>query len=238
MKTPVFLLAGLLAVAASADEVYLKSGGQLSGRIVSRTATEIAVDVGAGRITVPTSTVVRVEEGRSALDDFDDRAAKLAPGDVAGWLALGDWASARALGTQARQAYERALAAAPDSARANEALGRVHVGGRWLSEDEGYQAKGYVKFEGEWITPAEHSAILQERAADGERERARQAADARVAEAEARAQEAEARAKEAEAQQATEGIPLWGGWGAGPVLWPTQPVVPPLSRNISRPVMR
>jgi hypothetical protein len=238
MRASLFLLAGLLAVAASADEVHLKSGGQLSGRIVSRTAAAIEIDVGAGRITVPTSTVVRVEEGRSALHEYEDRAAKLAPGDVNGWLALGDWASARALGTQARQAYERALAAGPDSARANEALGRVQVNGRWVSEDEGYQAKGYVKFEGEWITPAEHSAILQERAADGERERARQAADARVAEAEARAREAEQRAKEAEANAQPEGIPLWYGWGAGPVLWPTQPVVPPLSRSISRPVTR
>jgi hypothetical protein len=232
MRASVFLVAGLWAASASADEVYLKSGGQLSGRVVTRTATELTVDVGAGRITVPTSAVVRVEEGRSALDEYDDRAAKLAPEDVGGWLALGDWASARALGTQAQQAYGRALAAAPDNARANEALGRVQVGGRWLSEDEGYQAKGYVKFEGDWISPAEHAAILRERAAEGERDRARQEADARVADAEARAQAAEQKAKEAAAQQPTEGIPLWYAWGGGPAAWPSGPsVVPPLSRS-------
>ena len=56
----------LLVQAVSADEVFLKSGGQLSGRIVSRTATTIEVDVGAGRIGVPVSSVVRIEEGRSA----------------------------------------------------------------------------------------------------------------------------------------------------------------------------
>jgi hypothetical protein len=232
MRTSILLLAAMLPAGASADEIYLKSGGQLSGRIVSRTATEVAVDVGAGRITVPVSSVVRIEEGRSALHEYEERAAALGAADVGAWLALGDWASARGLGTQARQAYERALAAAPDNAHANEGLGRVQVGGRWVSEDEGYQARGYVKFEGDWITPSEHEAILRERAADGARARERQEADARVRQAEERAQQAEERAKEAEAQQQSEGIPLWYAWGPGPVVWPSGPTaVPRLSRT-------
>ena len=53
-------------------------------------------------------------------------------------------------------------------------------------------------------------------------------------EAEARAEEAEARARQAEAEaaaaeQAREGLPLWYGWGAGPVAWPTGPIVVPRS---------
>ena len=40
-------------------------------------------------------------------------------------------------------------------------------------------------------------------------------AEARAAEAEAKAKEAEEEAREA--QQASEGIPLWYGWGPGPV---------------------
>ena len=102
--------------------------------------------------------------------------------------------------------------------------------GRWVSEDESYRARGYVKFEGEWMTPAEHEAILRERAAEDARERERREADTRVREAEARAAEAEARAREAEAQakrrrrRATD-VPLWYGWGAGPVYWPTGPIV-------------
>ena len=97
--------------------------------------------------------------------------------------------------------------------------------GRWVSEDESYRARGYVQYEGEWITPAEHEAILRERAAEDARDRERREAESRVREAEARAEEAEARAREAEAQQASEGIPLWYGWGAGPAYWPTGPIV-------------
>jgi hypothetical protein len=245
MRTLIFLLATvLLPGATSADEVFLKGGGQLSGRIVSRTASTIEVDVGAGRIGVPTSSVLRIEEGRSPLQDYEERAGKLAAGDVEGWVALAGWADGRGLGTQAREAYHRALAASPLDPRANEALGNVLVDGRWVSEDDSYRARGYVQYEGEWITPAEHEAILRERAAEDAREQERRQADSRVREAEARAQEAEARARQAEAQaaeaqQTSEGLPLWYGWGSGPVDWPAGPIVShpiaPPSRPVGRP---
>ena len=226
------LAAVLLAGAATADEVFLKGGGRLSGRIVSRSETKVEVDVGAGRIAVPASSVLRIEEGRSALQEYEERAGKLAAGDTDGWVALGQWADARGLGTQAREAYHRALAASPLDPRANEALGNVLMNGRWVSEDESYRARGYVQYQGEWITPAEHDAIQREQAAEDARDRERRESESRAREAEARAAEAEARAKKAEeeareAQQASEGIPLWYGWGAGPVDWPVGPIVRP-----------
>jgi hypothetical protein len=226
------------AAALRADEVYLKGGGQLSGKIVSRTATTIEVDVGAGKIGVPASSVLRIEEGRSPLHEFEERAGKLAAGDADGWVALGDWARSRGLGTQAREAYHRALAASPLDPRANEALGNVLVDGRWVSEDESYRAKGYVQLEGEWMPPAEAEAIQRERATADEAERRSRDAEARAREAEARAGEAEARAREAEAQQASDGIPLWYAWGGGPVYWPSGPIVNPPNRPAapSRPV--
>jgi hypothetical protein len=240
-RVALFSLLALLPAAADADEVFLKSGGKLSGRIVSRSATTIEVDVGAGHVTVPASSVVRVEEGRSALQDYHDRASRLPADDVSGWLALGDWANGQGLSTQAREAYNRAKSASPNDPRANAALGNVQVDGRWLSEDESYRAKGFVKFEGDWITPAEHEAILRQRAAEDQQERARSQAAAQVREAEARAQEAEARAKEAEqkaqeSQEQMDGLPLWYGWGAGPVVWPTGPIVSRPVQPISRPV--
>jgi hypothetical protein len=239
MKALILLLvAAFLPGTASADEVFLKGGGQLSGRIVTRNATTVEVDVGAGRIGVPASSVLRIEEGRSPLQEYEERAGRLPAGDADGWVALAQWAESQGLGTQAREAYHRALAASPDDPRANEALGNVRMDGRWVSEDESYRARGYVHYEGEWITPAEHDALLRERAAEDARDRERLEAESRVREAEARADEAEARAREAEAQQESEGIPLWYGWGAGPAYWPTGPVVrPPVapSRPVARP---
>jgi hypothetical protein len=235
MKLPMLVLAAaLLSPATRADEIFLTSGGQLSGRIVSRTADQVEIDVGAGRIAVPASSVVRIEEGLSALQDYEERAGRIAPGDADGWVALGDWASRQGLGSQAREAYNRALAASPTDPRANEGLGNVHVDGRWVSEDDGYRAKGYVKFEGEWMTPNEHDAILRERAFEAEQDRQRQESDQRMRDAEQKAAEAEERAKKAEAdaaQASTDGLPLWYGWGAGPVVWPAGPIVSRPIRN-------
>ena len=120
--------------------------------------------MGAGKITVPADRVERIEERRSPLDDYYDRAGRLAATDAAGWLALGRWASDHALSTQAREAYTRVLATAPNDPEANRALGQVSVGGRWMTEEESYRARGYVELEGEWMTPAERDALLRERA--------------------------------------------------------------------------
>ena len=90
MRVPILLLvAACLPAVSAADEVFLKSGGQLSGRIVSRTATTVEIDVGAGRIAVPASSVVRIEEGRSTLQEYEERAGRIAAGDADGWVALG-----------------------------------------------------------------------------------------------------------------------------------------------------
>ena len=216
---------------ARSDEVFLKSGGKVSGRVVSRSATTIEVDVGAGRIAVPASSVARIEEGRSALQEYEERSGRIPAADADAWIALAEWASARGLSSQAREAFARALAAAPNDPRANAGVGNVQVGGQWVSEDEGYRAKGYVKFEGQWMTPAEQETIQRERAAEGVRSQQRLEGNRRAREAEARAEEAEARARKAEAEakeaQASQGIPLWYGWGVGPASWPSGPVVTP-----------
>ena len=165
---PILLLA-LLAGAPSApraDVVYLTSGGKLEGRIVEQTESSIEVDIGAGSLTFPMSSVERIEEGRSQLDDYDERVQGLADNDRDGWLELAQWASSVGLGTQSLRAYEHVLTLDPRNPEANRALGRVEVDGRWMTEDEAYRARGYVMFEGQWMTPAEQESILRAREAD------------------------------------------------------------------------
>jgi hypothetical protein len=220
----------LTAGTAFSDDVILKSGGRVSGRVVSRTATTIEVDVGAGRIAVPMSSVVRVEEGRSPLQEYEQRAGRTGPADANAWVDLGDWAMGQGLSSQAREAYNRALAVSPGDPRANAALGNVKMGDHWVSQEESYRAQGFVQYDGEWMTPAEQHAIQQQRAAAAEEDRRQLEAHQRANEAEARAQEAEARARKAEqeaqeAQESLDGLPLWYGWGAGPVTFPSGPVV-------------
>jgi hypothetical protein len=218
MKRTVLLLA-LLPTTLLADVVILKSGGRVSGRIVQRSATSVEVDVGAGTVTLGLDRVERIEESRSALDDYHDRAGRLAPSDRDGWLELARWASSQSLSAQAGEAYHRVLTIDPGNAEANQALGNVQVDGRWVSEAESYQARGYVQYQGEWMTPAQRDALESS-------SRAQTDAALRQTEAEARARDAEAQAAAAEANsdEDEEGIPLgWGTWGPGPRSWPDKP---------------
>jgi len=217
----ILVLALLGAPSASwADVVFLNHGARLEGRIVERSESSVEIDIGAGTLTLPMSTVERIEEGRSKLDDYEERLEGLAPEDREGWLALAQWASGEGLGTQSLQAYRHVLTIDPGDREANRALGRVEVDGRWMTREEGYRARGYVNFEGRWMMPDEKEATL--RALDAERttEIAREEARA----AEARAQEAEAEADRENWRQRgtwTETPAYWNSWGPGPSTWPT-----------------
>lgn len=213
------ILAGALALAlplvAGADELFLSSGGHLTGVVVEHRADAIVIDVGAGRVTIPAALVTRVVEGTPAFAVYRERAARLADTDVAGWLALGAWARDRELLTQSHQAFEHVLAVDPGNAVAHRELSHVVVDGRWMTAEEGYRARGYVYFEGSWITPEERAGLIAERAADAQARQAEIEAEARIREADARARAAEAEAARAEAAASTEGIPL-GMYGGSP----------------------
>ena len=215
-RTVLLLLsAAILAAPAAADEIFLRGGGRVSGVIVQRTAEAITVETAPGLLTLSMKRVEKVVEGRSAVEEFQDRASRLLPGDVNGWAALARWAADHDLVTHSREAWHRVAAVDPAHPEANAALGRVQLGGEWMSEGEAYRARGYVEYEGRWMTPAEHEVLLQQEAAED-------AARLQNREAELRVREAEARAREAESAGASsdEGIPLWWGWGGGAPLYP------------------
>jgi hypothetical protein len=217
MKAAIVFGVLALPLVAGADEVYLRSGGRLSGVVVERRADGIVVDVGPGRVTLPASLVSQVVEGTAAFALFRERAARLSEADLHGWLALGAWARDHDLLTQSTQAFEHVLAIDPGNAVAHRELGHVVVDGRWMTAAEGYRARGYVYFEGGWVLPEERSAMLAERAAIAQARQAEIEAEARAREADARARAAEAEARRAEAAAyPTEGIPLAMTYGSGP----------------------
>ena len=200
MRKPPLLLFLLPTVLSAptvpfADEVFIKGAGSISGRIVDQTATQVLVDVGGGTIGIAMARVDRIVKATTDLDEFDARAAKLGPWDLEGWRALGRWASWRGLEKQSRQAYERILAVEPDDAEAEMALGFVFLEDRWVPQDVAYRAQGFVKYEGEWMLPAEVQLRL---------DAARQWQEARDAEASARAAELEQLKKEVQAQYEAE----------------------------------
>jgi hypothetical protein len=232
MRCGLFVLACSLGIPAHADEVFLKSGGRLSGEVLSEDSRSVVVEMGPGKVTVPAASVLRIERSRSALGEYRDRARRLEAGDVRGWLELAFWAHERDLATQAQEAFEHVLRIDPGNASANAALGRVQVDGTWMSLEDSYRRRGYVYYDGQWMTSAEQEVRFRARAAEDQVAAARREGELRVREAEARARAAEAEARQAEADaRAAEtqgGIPLWWGWGGWSGFRP--PVVRPPHR--------
>ena len=220
MRRGLALLLVLAPVVAHADVVVLKGGRRVSGVVAEKTARTVVLEVGPGRMAIPLEQVERIETGQSALAEYRARAAGLSAGDANGWAELGHWARGAGLSTQSREAFETALAIDPSNASAHAGLGHVLAGGAWLSEAEAYRARGYLRFDGRWVTPSEREEALQERAEQVRDDAARRAAEARAKDAEARAEAAEAAARraadEARANADSAGIPYgWIGGGCG-----------------------
>jgi hypothetical protein len=223
----------VLALAAApvlGDEVFLKGGGKVTGEIIQETEEKVTVDIGMGTMAVQKSSVVRIERSASPLQEYRAQAATLAPEDVESWRKLGRWAARQGLTKQAREAFGKVKAIAPDDPEANRALGLVLLDGHWVTEKESFTARGFVQFEGEWMLPAERQAIVEER-------RAGQEADRQALEAQIEADQAER--AEQETREAAE-RDIWTGpldqpldgdyaygypvyYGYGPTVWPTRP---------------
>ena len=192
----------------------MKGGGRLTGQITSQNGESVTVDIGAGVMTVPMSSVVDIQRGTSPLHEYRDRASKLGAGDVEGWRELGRWANQRGLSVQAREAYMHVHKAYPDDLDANRALGLVQYQGKWMSEEDAYKAQGYVKYGGDWMMPAERDAILREHLAAEEANRQAVAADVKESVAAIKARE-EQEKKEEEERRKQNQLPTLGDWNWG-----------------------
>lgn len=226
MKKLVLFLAVLAPGAALADEVFLKDAGSISGRIVEQNDQIVKVDLGDGFMAVPMDRVDRIVKGKSPLDEYAERAAKLGPQDADGWRALGAWAANEGFPAQSKQAYQKVIAIAPNDAAARKALGYHQVNGQWVTRDEALRAKGYVKYDNEWMTASEAQAAQAAYAAD----KAQRDAEIKANVAEnAKAQDdmraekkAEQDAYEREKEMQLNPPVYWGGgWGYGVNTWPS-----------------
>ncbi|MBX7187050.1 MAG: hypothetical protein K1Y01_18060 [Vicinamibacteria bacterium] len=205
----------LFAGVAGADVVHLKTGGRLDGVLVKETASSLTIDVGFGQLSVPKSSVSRIERKDSALSEYRQRLAALVPGDVRSLVALARFADENELRRESRQAWARVLSFEPGNVEAHLALGHVLVDGNYVDEAEANRALGLVLFEGRWMTPGEQAFLLREREqalAEERREReARRAA--REEEDRERRAEAAAERRRAAAAAANADRP-WGYGGA------------------------
>lgn len=202
----------LLSDRVSADVLHLKTGGRLEGILVAETRSLLTIDVGMGRLSIPRTSVFRIERKESALSEYRTRLASLRPGDVSALADLARFAAAQGLRSESRAMWTRVLSLNPQDAEAHLALGHVLLDGRYVDEDERNRANGLVRFEGRWMSAAEQSSLLREREQRTSNERqleeARKAS--RAAEERALRAEREAERARAESRAAPSALPAWG----------------------------
>lgn len=172
-KPPTILvLAAALALAAPtalADTVILRDGRKLQGEVTwSDDKKKLEVKTRLGSIVVDAGDVVRVIIEETPEQELLRRRAALAPGDLAGRVALAEFcvdnrlerdAAALLLEVLAPGDDEDPEAPAPEAVAARRAAAGLlaarldyHlVDGRWVPPEEYYPARGFVRHRGRWV---------------------------------------------------------------------------------------
>jgi tetratricopeptide (TPR) repeat protein len=153
-----------------ADTVTLEDGRVLEGKILKRTKDAVEVEVTKGDLTAVSyyaaKEVSEVKYGpapREALEkEFQERFEDT-KGTADAWYELGRWCTEQFLLKKAGQAFRKALEFDPDHELTRRALGYVFYDGKWAREEDVMIAKGFVKFEGSWVTPDERERVLEGR---------------------------------------------------------------------------
>ncbi len=139
------------AVSATADELHLKDGQVLPGRVFEDGDRYTVVDRDT-KHAVKKSEVSEFVKKRSFMDEFDDRLGKLPADDAEAIFEFGRWLDENEWAGRARLAYAEVLDLDPDHKGARRALGYTLYEGAWVSPEELNRAKGLVEFEGRWYT--------------------------------------------------------------------------------------
>jgi hypothetical protein len=150
-RTTVLLPILIVAVSATADELHLKDGTVLTGRVFEDGDRYTVVDRD-GKHAVKRSDVTDLVKKRSFMDDYEDRLAKLPADDAEAIFEFGRWLDENEWGSRAKLAYAEVLDLDPDHKGARRALGYSLYEGSWVSPDEMNRRKGLVEFEGRWYT--------------------------------------------------------------------------------------
>jgi len=171
-----------LAAAAPGDELHLRDGRVISGKVTDEGAFYGVVDRDK-KYAVKKSAVSKIMKRRSFMEEYEERLAKLPVDDPAAIFEFGRWLDEHDWRGRARLAYEEVLDLDPDHRGARRALGYKLYEGAWVSPNELNRRKGLVAFEGRWYTPhdlAEFKREIERNAGLREKLARRRKVDARV----------------------------------------------------------
>jgi tetratricopeptide (TPR) repeat protein len=139
---------------AAADVVHLVNGGKVEGKITDLGDT-LRVEHRYGSITIPKSDVKRIEKKATLKELYEARLEKIDAKDPDARVNLGRWLQEKGWGSQALAEFRKAIELDPDHRAARKALGHVFYEGKWRTESEIMEMRGFVRVDGEWISKEE-----------------------------------------------------------------------------------
>jgi len=129
---------------ARADEVSLKSGEKIEGKIVEETDDYIRLEIegkaGKGSRRINRSEIASIEKKKTPREEFTDRFLAISSDDAEGFYKLGVWAKKKGLVEQANLAFDKALEVNPEHLKAGMERGLIFIDGRWQSAAD-FQAR-------------------------------------------------------------------------------------------------
>lgn len=174
--TRIWFWMGLLALSlvadGTADVVHLKSGGQLSGKVIEESAAVVVIETRFGTQRIERAKVERIERGATPAEEIEQKLAALAADDADGRFALVEEARRHKLKKLAEELLAEVLRVDPQHKAANELLGNVLFKGRYVSvadrdrlvkqeRDEQMRSQGLVEFEGRFVTPEDKDRLAR-----------------------------------------------------------------------------
>lgn len=143
-----------LASTALSDEVELKSGRVVTGKVIDLGDSIRLVKSGAS-IVYPKFMIRNIVYKKTVEEIYADQAKEIKKGDVAAHLKLAKWCLDRKLSKEAAKEYAKVIAVDPEHEAARKALKHRKHQGKWLTLEEYNKAIGLVKHKGRWMNPAQ-----------------------------------------------------------------------------------
>ncbi len=125
------LLLICVAPAMLGDIFHLEGGGRLEGTLEQEIDGNYRIRTTVGIVTVPASSVERIEEAETPLDEYE-RLRDQTAGTPEAQVQLAEWCAEQGLRGQRRQHLRRAIELDPNCEPARLALGYVRVGELWV----------------------------------------------------------------------------------------------------------
>jgi len=154
------LLAFLLCGLSSAEVIKLRDGSELRGKILSRSKTEVRVELDGVEISISGEEIVSIDNEKFEADVnamYEEQLSKIAPDDADGFFRLAEWCASHGLTDKRKELLKRVLEIDPNHEGANKAVGNVFRDGRWQTPEE-LKKQGLVFYNGKWMTKDEYNA--------------------------------------------------------------------------------